>query len=55
MSIIDRRIAIQKIIDKLKSTTPLLLSQNGYDAESLIDILQSSIDGNEYNPIIVSD
>jgi hypothetical protein len=36
MSIIDRRAAIQKIIDKLKSTTPTLLYENGYDIESLL-------------------
>jgi hypothetical protein len=36
MSIIERRAAIQKIIDKLKVTTPSLLYENGYDPESLL-------------------
>ena len=54
MSIVDRRDAIQKIIDKLSITTPSLLYQNGYDAESLGDILQASMDGREYNPIITN-
>ena len=52
MSIVDRRAAIQKIIDKLIVTTPSLLYQNGYDAESLVEILQAAMDGREYNPII---
>jgi hypothetical protein len=54
MSIIERRIAIQKILDKLKSTTPSLLYENGYDVEGLIDILEASMDGREYNPIITN-
>lgn len=56
MSIIERRAAIQKIIDKLKLTTPSLLYENGYDPESLLWILESAMDGREYNPIVtVSD
>ncbi len=54
MSIIDRRAAIQKIIDKLKSTTPTLLYENGYDIESLLWILETAMDGREYNPIITA-
>lgn len=54
MSIVDRRDAIQKIIDKLAVTTPSLLYQNGYDPESLGDILQAAMDGREYNPIITN-
>ncbi len=54
MSIIERRKAIQKIIDKLQSTTPTLLYENGYDAESLLGILEAAMDGREYNPIAVT-
>jgi len=54
ISIIDRRAAIQKIIDKLQVTTPTLLYENGYDAESLLGILEAAMDGREYNPITVS-
>jgi hypothetical protein len=36
MSIIERRNAIQKVINKLKITTPSLLYENGYDTESLL-------------------
>jgi hypothetical protein len=54
MSIIERRAAIQKIIKKLQATVPTLLYENGYDAESLLDILESSMDGREYNPITSS-
>ena len=54
MSIIERRNAIQKIIDKLQSTTPTVLYENGYDAESLLGILEAAMDGREYNPIAVT-
>lgn len=36
MSILDRRVALQNIITKLKNTTPSLLYENGYDPESLL-------------------
>ncbi len=52
MSIIERRVTIQKILDKLRITTPSLLYENGYDTESLIGVLEAAMDGREYNPII---
>ena len=52
MSIIERRNAIQKVINKLKVTTPSLLYENGYDTESLLWILEAAMDGREYNPIV---
>lgn len=52
MSILDRRVALQNIITKLKNTTPSLLYENGYDPESLLWILEAAMDGREYNPIV---
>lgn len=54
MSIIERRTAIQKVIDKLQLTTPTLLYENWYDSESLLGILEAAMDGREYNPITTS-
>lgn len=54
MSIIDRRNALQKIIEKLQITAPTLLYENGYDWESLLDILESAMNWKEYNPIVES-
>jgi hypothetical protein len=52
MTIAQRRIEIQKIIEKLKITEPSVLSANGYDGESLVGILESAMAGRPYNPIV---
>lgn len=52
LSIADRRIQIQRMIDKLEITDPAILFSNGYDGESLIGILESAMAGKPYNPVV---
>lgn len=52
LSIANRRIQIQRMIDKLQTTDPSILFANGYDGESLVGILESAMAGRPYNPVV---
>lgn len=52
LSIAERRIQIQRMIDKLQITDPAILFANGYDGESLVGILEAAIAGKSYNPSV---
>lgn len=51
MAIVERREEIRKIIDKLRSTAPAILESNGYDAESLVGILEAALLWKSYNAV----